>query len=95
MQPVTESSINLAINVRFGRAALVALLVGVSLILIGPLTGLVYADAVGFLRETHGVGRTFFAARNFLNFLNGGLPNLVALQAIAVAFILAGLSRGR
>ena len=57
----------------------------------GPLTGLVYADAIGFLRDTHGLGHTYFAARNFLNFLNGGLPNLVALQAITVAFILWAL----
>ncbi len=81
-------------NLRFGRAAVVAIIVGVGLIVLVPASSLAGGPVVEFVRETVGVTRPYFAARAFFNFLGGGLLNLVAFQSFALAAILLAL-RGR
>lgn len=79
---------------RLGRGALVALVVGIMLILLGPLSLLVVNPVIDVVRDIFGVGRVYFASRAFLNFVSGGLLNLIAFQLFAAAAVLLAL-RGR
>lgn len=76
-----------------GRGALYAFLLGILWIVVPGLVGSVYSPVLGFVRETFGMGSTWFAVQSFLNFVTGGLMNLLAFEAFSVAVILYGLSR--
>ena len=81
-------------NLRLGRAAVVAILIGVGLVLLVPASSLAYAPVTGFVREAIGFGKPYFALTAFFQFLASGLLNLVAFQSFALAAILLAL-RGR
>ena len=81
-------------NLRLGRAAFVAILVGVGLMALVPLSSLAYSPVTNFVREAVGIGRPYFAVTAFFQFLGSGLLNLVAFQMFALAAVILAL-RGR
>ena len=81
----------------FRRASLSLALFGVLLIVLPPaLNALgVWTWLVEAVRAGRGVSYEFFAVRGFINFMSGGLLNIVAFQAFGAAAVLFALGQDR